>query len=55
MQMISIELAYLVASIVGVTNHIRHEVDAKQDSCDAKQFAADSVKTYGSSDEAVKV
>lgn len=53
--MSTVELAYLVASIVGMTNHIRHKVDAKQDSCDAKQFAADSVKTYGSGDEAVKV
>tara|TARA_R100000005_G_C4845694_1_gene114758 strand:- start:295 stop:495 length:201 start_codon:yes stop_codon:yes gene_type:complete len=53
--MSTVELAYLIASIVGMTNKIRHEVEAEQNSCDAKQFAADSVKTHGSSDEAVSV
>tara|TARA_R100000027_G_C2210022_1_gene82725 strand:- start:111 stop:374 length:264 start_codon:yes stop_codon:yes gene_type:complete len=53
--MSTVELTYLVASIVCVTNEVRHEVEAEQNSCDAKQFAADSVKTYGSSDEAVNM
>ena len=53
--MSTVELAYLVASIVGMTNKIRHEVEAEQNSCDAKQFATNCVETHGGSDEAVNM
>ena len=55
MQMITIELTECIAYLVCMTNHIRHKVNAEQDSCDAEKFTTECIDTHGGSDEAVKM